>query len=147
MDNLDEQIKNSQKQYQPTINFADVTTQQITKPHKRRFHGIKLWAPALAGVIVAVAVVFVVIPNNSNVTNRSVNHRTYNGPSSPSTLKSPSQSSQAAANGSAAEGTDNASLTSDLNSINSAINQENNDQTSANSAINDQSQEITVPTD
>ena len=43
-------------------------------------------------------------------------------------------------------GTDNASLQTDLTNINSTMQQSSQDSTSANSAINDQQNEISVPT-
>jgi uncharacterized protein HemX len=43
-------------------------------------------------------------------------------------------------------GTDNTSLNNDLNSINSSMNQSTQDASSASSAINDQQNEIVVPT-
>jgi len=43
-------------------------------------------------------------------------------------------------------GTDNASLSSDLTNINSGLSQTNQDGAASNTAINDQQQEITVPT-
>jgi len=47
----------------------------------------------------------------------------------------------------AASGSDNASLNADLNSVGVGLSKENQDQTAANGAINDQQQEISVPTD
>ena len=47
---------------------------------------------------------------------------------------------------SAASGDDNQSLTSDLSTINNGLNNEDQAQDSATSALNDQQQEINVPT-
>lgn len=43
-------------------------------------------------------------------------------------------------------GTDNASLDNDLNTVGTSINQGNQDLTNSNNALNDQQQEISVPT-
>jgi flagellar basal body-associated protein FliL len=43
-------------------------------------------------------------------------------------------------------GTDNASLQNDLSNVNSSFNQQTSDQTTVNGAVNDQQNEITVPT-
>jgi hypothetical protein len=43
-------------------------------------------------------------------------------------------------------GSDNASLNTDLNTVGSGLTKENQDQSAATGAINDQQQEITVPT-
>jgi hypothetical protein len=45
-----------------------------------------------------------------------------------------------------ASGTDNSTLNSNLNNINSSLSQENNDNTSVNSGLNDSSNQISVPT-
>ena len=44
-------------------------------------------------------------------------------------------------------GSDNASLDNDLSTINKSVNQEQTDADSANTALNDQQQEIAVPTE
>lgn len=59
---------------------------------------------------------------------------------------SPASASSPSTTGSTSEGTDDASLDADLNSIDSGVSQSSQDLTTAQSGLNDQAQEITVPT-
>lgn len=130
MDKLDESIKRAKQTVEPSADFIDLTMQRIVGLKPKRNWSAKLWAPLLAGGLVAAALVFFILPS-SNITKN-------NAPSSDMT----SQTATALP-----AGTDNASLSSDLNMISNQINQENADQKDANAAINDSSQVITVPTD
>jgi hypothetical protein len=140
MDKFDDLIKNAKKLYEPRKDFVDTSMEKINNQHSKRHFRIKLWAPVLAGGLAVIALLFIVLPlgNNNSPSKEKLSSKTSSVPT------------QAVAssntNGSVAAGTDNASLTSDLNSINGSIGQENSDQGKANSALNDQSQEITVPT-
>ena len=143
MDKLDDDIKSSQKNYNPSSDFVETTLQQINNQHQTAHRRFKVWIPTLAGALVLLAI-FIIIPLHDNNKSGGV----FEGPSSSKSSSIQSYpTSQAAANGSSANGTNNASLTSDLNSVNNSISQESSDQSSANSALNDQSQEIALPTD
>ena len=135
MDKFDQAIKNAQKDSKPTSDFVERTMNQIGKHSKKRGWSPKIWLPALAGSLAVIAVLVLTIAPLSHTLKSSTQN------------PQPTQSQPVASSGSATSGTNTASLTNDLNGINSAINQENNDQSSANNALNDQSQEITIPTD
>ena len=88
-----------------------------------------------------VAIAFVIVP--------LVGH-TPSAPAQNSTGTSQQASSQQSATGSqgsAAAGTTNADLQSDLNGINGSMNQASSDQTSANSVVNDSQQQVSIPQD
>jgi hypothetical protein len=135
MDKFEQHIKSAQNIQQPNNNFVDKTMSQIELGSNNSRRGFKTWGPIFAGAVVVLAIIFLVLPINAKKTT-SVK------------LNPASKPSNAVADttGSASNGTDDASLTSDINSINSSIGQENVDQVSTNSALNDQSQEIVVPT-
>lgn len=142
MDKFDESIRNAKESYQPTNTFVEGTMKQISGLSTKKQKFFKLWLPAFAGGFAVVALLFVFVPalfgrgsSASTTTNE--------------TSSSSSQSSQSGqtSQGTQAAGTDNASLSSGLDGVNSAMNQETSDQTNADSALNDQSQQISVPTD
>ncbi len=136
MDKFDEVVKDSAEQPQPSAGFVDNTMQQINnKGPKRRFN-FRLWVPALAVVIVIVIAAILILPNNKSGSKSKT--------SSYSQLAS--QASRGTSGSTLPSGTDNATLASDLNSINTSINRENADQSNANSALNDSSKEISIPT-
>jgi hypothetical protein len=141
MDEFDELIKTVKQEHEPSNTFVEATMKQLgnQKSHKR--WNFKLWAPALAGVAVVIAIVFIALPGT---TTKNPTSSLVNGPNTASNASSSPKTTAVAA---PAPGADNAALNNDLASITSAINQENSDQGSANSAINDSQQEITVPTD
>ena len=122
--------------------MQEVVNQQPETEKKRR--GIRFWVPLAAGAAIVIALVFVLLPSGKSSTpgstSKSANVATTSGGTSTSTTNSQAES------GSIPAGTDNASLASDLSDVQGAMNQEGADQNNANSALNDQSQEITVPT-
>jgi hypothetical protein len=141
MDKFDQIIKNARETYEPNEHFVEDTMEEVTQqqPEQKKSRGIRFWIPIAAGAAVVIVLVFVLLPGGKAKAPGSV------GTSNVATTR--------AATGSQPEpttvpaGTSNADLVSDFASVQSAMNQENTDQNSANSALNDQSQEITVPTD
>lgn len=146
MDKFDESIKNAKVAYEPSSNFVERTMQKITGRRLKRRWSLKLWTPVMAGGVALIAIV-IILPLGSHTTTgsntSSGNSTTNQGQPAPS-----AQSAQSTTNasGSTAAGTDNTSLTNDLNSIDSSTSQESKDQSAANNAMNDQSQEVTIPT-
>lgn len=144
MDKFDQAIKNAMKPTEPSPDFVNKTMAQIEAGHKHRVLSWKVWAPALSGALVLLVVVLVALPSstpmrlNSNKSSVSSGSTAKSSPASSGSVPTKTVSLPA--------GSDDASLASDLNGIGSAINQEASDQNSANSALNDQSQEITIPT-
>jgi hypothetical protein len=137
MDKFDEVIKQAKPAYDTNPNFVDSTMQKIvTKPEKTRH--LKLWVSMSTATVAALLFIFLVILSTGHSNKLEPINKS-------SSLSSNSSSSQA--NQPIAASSDDASLAADIISINSSINQENNDQVGANSAINDSSQQIIVPTD
>lgn len=134
MDKFDCAVKNAQQEYKPSDNFVETVMQQINAQNPKHRRSFKLWSVMLAGGLAAVVIIFLVAPFGYNkLTNNTASN-------------SPGQSSQAASSSSLPAGISNAGLTGDLNSINSSMSQENADQNAANTTLNDQSQEIAIPT-
>jgi uncharacterized membrane protein len=130
MNNFEQSIKDAQDTHQPSPDFINRTMQQISEqqPKARKRWTIKLWIPALAGGLAIIAVIFFAFPSPATAPKAPVIHV-----ANTSTVP-------------IAAGTDNASLESDLNSVQGSMSQENTDQNSANTAINDNLYEISVPT-
>jgi hypothetical protein len=133
MDKFDQTTKQAKQDHEPNNNFVEETMQQISGGPSHKHWSIKFWAPALTGAVALIAIISVVLLGSSH--------------SKMSTTSQPSTTVAQAKQQPATSGSDNASLTSDLNGINNSQSQENNDQNSANSALNDSSQQISVPTD
>jgi hypothetical protein len=135
MDKFEQQIVNAKKPYEPSTNFVEETMEQLKNEKPRRRWNIKVWAPALVGTVAVVAIAFIAWPkpaNTTDSTNTSDQAQTSQG----------TQSKSAAATGS-----DDASLNNDLNSIQGSINQAATDQNGAENAVNDNQQQVTVPTE
>ncbi len=141
MDKFDQRIKHAMRTIEPTSNFVEVTMQQVENVQVKKRWNLKLWIPVTAGSVAVIAIVLVTIAlvghNDASKknSNQSVatNQVQQTQPSQSSTVNPPS-------------GTDNASLASDLSGIDGAMSNENADQSSATAAINDNSQQIAVPT-
>jgi hypothetical protein len=142
MDKFDESIKNARETHESSEHFVEETMQAVMnqQPDQKKTHGIRFWLPIAAGAVVVIALVFIFLPTakssapgNANKTNVAST-----GSSAPASSAAPTA---------VPAGTSNADLASDLSNVQGAMNQESNDQSSANSALNDQQQEITVPTD
>jgi hypothetical protein len=146
MDKFDQTIKDAQEAHEPSEHFVDDTMKQVmeqkTVGSEKKRVNFRLWVPIAAGVVIVLALVFVLLPSAKT-----------NAPGSSSKTNVATTGMTSGTSGEKAEsatipsGTSNADLASDLSNVQGAINQENTDQSSANSALNDQSQEITVPTD
>jgi len=133
MDEFDDSIKAAQHAIEPRKDFVETTMKQIqlTKPHKKR--GLKLWIPSAAVGAALVMGAVLLFPG------------LFSTNSQPTTTQS-TLSSHTSAPATPAAGSDNASLQNDLDTINSSMNKEAGDQSAADSAINDNSQQIAVPT-
>jgi hypothetical protein len=138
MDKFDQSIRQAKQTYEPDNKFVEATMKQIVTKQPHKLWNMKLWAPALAGSLIVIVLVFIALPignhksalkNDNPVASQSANTPASQTATQPAT------------------GTDNAGLASDLSDIDSSMNQENNDQNSANSALNDSAQQISVPTD
>lgn len=140
MDDFDKIIRNAEQTYQTSATFVEDTMQQISLKPTTPKRGLRLWLPVLISGMAVIAVVIVASPlkghffspNDSAITTSSNNQG--------SGEKSSSQQPTSA-------GTDDASLSSDLNGIGTAMNQESTDQNTANGALNDSAEQITVPTE
>lgn len=133
MDKFDQSIKNSTNPVEPTNEFVDKTMSEITKGCSKKSWNVKIWAPVLVGSLAVIVVLFVAlkpstktpINNTSTLTSSAQQPATTTTQSATATPATPAAS------------TDNASLSSDLGSVQSSINQEAADQSNANSALND----------
>lgn len=130
MDKFDQQISKAKPPFEPKTNFVEDTMNQLPnqKPHHR--WSMKIWAPAITGVVAVAIIAFVVWPR----------------PSANAPATNQNSSSQPSASAPLTTGTDNASLSSDLNSIQSSLDQSAKDQTGAEGAVNDNQNQIAVPT-
>ncbi len=152
MSKFEHQIKNSKHIYTPTDDFVAKTMAKIAKrqPGNRSWH-LKIWLPIMAGGLAVL--VLLILPTHQNAAkqlNISPASQSTTKPqsSNANTTTAPtSQSTSQPASGSAGSGTDNASLNSELNSISGSMGQESKDQQAANNALNDNQQEINVPTE
>jgi hypothetical protein len=143
MDKFDQTIKNAHEAYEPKEQFVDNTMHEVMDQQmgsKKEWRGFRLWAPVAAGTVVVIALVFVLLPG-STAPSTAKNGATNN------TGKTTASANEQAESDTVPSGSGNASLASDLSSVQGAMSQEGADQNSANSALNDQQQEITVPTD
>jgi len=143
MDKFDQIIKNSKKEITPSTKFVDSTMEKIKKRGSHRFWNFRFVAPAIAGGIAILAIVFFATPLSSNL--RSDANKSGAKTNSTSSIAQ-STTSPATSAPTVPAGTDNATLDSYVSSISSSINQENSDQSAANTTLNDISQEITIPT-
>jgi negative regulator of sigma E activity len=150
MDEFDKSIKESNNAIEPSANFVDHTMDKVAElPKIRSGWGFKAWGSVVGGLVAVLAVVFVIVPltqNSSTKTDLESNVSSAKGVASNPAKQAPSTTATSKASPAPPAGTDDASLSSDLNSVSSSINQENADQSAANNAINDSSQEIAVPT-
>jgi hypothetical protein len=138
MDKFDQTIKSARDTHEPSEHFVAGTMGEIMhqKPEpEKKSRGVRFWVPVGAGAAIVILLVFVLLPSGKSSapgsTSKPANVATTNGQTE---------------SGSIPAGTDNASLASDLTNVQGAINQEGVDQNNANTALNDQSQEIAVPT-
>lgn len=134
MDEFDRQIVNAKQPYEPKPNFVEGTMNQLKNQTPHRRWSIKFWAPALAGVAALAVIAFIIFPKPTN-------------PTGVAGMTNQGGTSQASQSTSLPAGSDNASLDSDLSSIQSSMNQTGNDQSGAENAINDNQQQISVPTE
>lgn len=140
MDKFDDTIKQSKPQYEPRGTFVEDTMQQINAKPKRSNRRFAIWT-SMAGAVAVLAIVFVASPLWKNVTHNSKNNTQTTAANTAQTSNTPGGNS-----GSLPAGTDDASLASDLASIQSSQNQENTDQSSATNTLNDSSQQVAIPT-
>jgi cytoskeletal protein RodZ len=143
MDKFEQSIREARRNHEPAHDFVNSTMQLLQTKHSRKRWSLRLLVPIVAGavVIVIVLVVFVIRPGSvgNNSKSQSSNQFAQNS--------GQSQDSDSPSNGqSSAADTSNSSLRNELNGIQSTINQENTDQSSANSSLNDSQNQITIPT-
>lgn len=114
---------------------------------RKRFHASSRGSSALEIVLLVVVVVVVGFVGwevrNHYKTNTPVST---SGQTSPTTTTSSTSGSSGKVNTLANSSNSDQNLNAGLSSINSGLNQSAQDSTSANNALNDQSQQITVPT-
>jgi len=128
MDEFDKKITNAQQSYEPKPNFVEATMEQLPEKVPKKRWNIKIWAPALAGTVAVVAIVFIVWPRPITNDSTSTNHVATPATTTPPTTNDPS-------------------LQGDLDDVQSSMDQTSSDQSSADSAVNDNGQQITVPTE
>jgi negative regulator of sigma E activity len=139
MDNFDQHITDAKKEYEPRKDFVDMTMQQVRQTQPKKKWGMRLWVPtaAVGAAVVIAAILFIPTLNHSNTASTKV--------ATPTTSTANQTAPTTSTTPAVPAGTDNASLDSDMNGVNSSMSQESSDQTSADSAVNDSSQEVTVP--
>jgi len=143
MDKLDDLIKESSKDMAINNNFTDETITKIKHSKKSIFwHSLKFRILAGALVVLIIALEIISSFSSPKVATNKVNLTVASKANNASTQ--PINSSTEPSNIPAAD--NNVSLAADVNSIDSSINQENNDQTFANRGLNDSQYEITIPT-
>lgn len=136
MDKLDKTIKESKYNFLPDKNFVDLVMKRVEASQPKQFSWLGYW-PAFAGGTMAVMLlaVFVVLrPFSSNQT--FGNTKT---PIASQIANNQSQPSQ--------DGNDNSSLNASLNDINNGLSQGDKNLNNTDATINDQNQQIAVPTD
>jgi len=129
MDKFEQQIKDSKPEIEPSGDFKAQTMAKIEEVPKKRFGFNKYLPVGLGAVLVLIVALVLVVPSlksNTSSTNNS-------GAATQSTAP-------------ASTNADLTSLNNDLSSIGAGLNQENSDQSFANTALNDNQQQITVPT-
>jgi hypothetical protein len=147
MDKLDNIISESKENYTADPAFVNKVMAEVATakaPKRRKFILFRSWPPVLASSLALVAVlVFVTVtllsPGNSSSKGTSTGKTS---PKSTQVVATDTPSSATPVPTSSGPGTDNASLTNDLNNVNSGLGREGQDLSSSN-----QQQEITVPTD
>lgn len=139
MDKFEENIKDSKASYQPRSDFVERTMQRIETPVRPRRRTLPIWITA-GSALALLAIVFLAVPTLRNAATNTPASPT----SSQTATKNGSSTSQST---SLPAGTDDTSLASDLGSIQSSLNQEQHDQSSATSTLNDSAQQIAIPTD
>jgi hypothetical protein len=141
MDKFDDIINQSKPTIEINQKFTDNTMNKINAKPKKGWR-LKRWAPLGGGALALLLIIFLLFPSAAN---KPMSEQSAADHSSSTTnrLGSANPSSQAALSSADSD----ASLTADINSVTSSINQENGDQMTASSAINDSSQVIAVPTD
>lgn len=145
MDKLDQNINEAKDTHEPSPEFVPTTMHKVEAvgtPKKRRF-GWKVWAPLGGGaVVVAGIIAFILVPRmNSTTANTTTGAATSNtSAQTPSSIQTTTGTPIDPTN------TSDAALNSDLSSIKASLNQSSSDQSAADSSINDNQQQISVPT-
>lgn len=136
MDKFEQSITDAQESITPSVDFVAATMHRINGQIVNRRRLFRLWLPVLAGSLAAIALVLF------NVMNPPAK------PPAPQLAQTPQSgnSQQSAAPSTAAQGTDNSSLSNELAAIGGDLSKGNNYLASASSAVNDQQQAISVPT-
>jgi hypothetical protein len=98
-----------------------------------RHRSRRLWFVLATVAAVVIVIILVLLTRKTEAPGKSATMTT-------------SSNTAAASSATLPAGTNNASLSSDVNNIQGSMNQENSDQTTATSTLNDSQQEITVPT-
>jgi hypothetical protein len=134
MDKFDESIKDAQTTYQPSKDFVDTTMSRLADTQPSRARSSKKWYGVVAAALALIALVIGigVYRHHSTGPVAVVTGGTSATPTT-TTTQPPA-------------GSDDAALTASLNDVSTSIAQENNDQTAATTALNDNQQQITVPT-
>lgn len=144
MDKLDDDINKLKKIHQPRASFVADTMKNIRElPMHSQKPARKTWIFVLSPIL-AVFILFFAFSNllhhSATTTNNSPNSSTT---SSTQSNQTPSTQPTTAT---IVPGTDDASLQADLNSVNTSITKSQQSLDNANSAINDQQNQIAVPT-
>ena len=141
MKKFDEKIIHARRSYEPSVDFVDKTMVRITprKFGRTRKFSVKIWAPALVGVLGVFAIVFVatVQPEEQQVV--GVN-KTIAPPAKQDPQPVPSETPAPIS-----DGTDDSSLQGDLDAIQEWMNQIDKDQHGVDAAFNDSAQQIKIP--
>lgn len=141
MDKIDQHIRESAQAHAPNSQFVTATMQKIEALGAPKKHWLnwKMLAPAVGGVAVVAVAVIVFTPHVSS----PVANTTLTGSKSGADVKS-----QAAVSAPIdPTNTTDAALDSDLGSVQASLSQSSSDQSAADSSINDNQQQISIPTE
>jgi len=141
MDKFEQRVKDAREDYQPSGGFVDRTMEEVRK-HKiqRRRFSLKIWAPATVGTVAVLAIAIIFAP-------KLTPHNVIDSSKNPISLpKAGAKSVPSASPAPISDGSDNASLQRDLSSVQASMAQTGSDQSNTDSAVNDNQQEISIPT-
>ena len=138
MDKFDAQLQNAREEYIPSDGFVERTMEEVKKRKIRRRFSVRLWAPAAVGLVAVLIIAVIIVPKPTSETANSAKSEQ----NAQKTAQVKPSSSPAAIN----DGTDNATIERDLDSVMSSMGQSAADQSVTDSAINDNQQSISIST-
>lgn len=141
MDKIDQQIKESAQIYEPKQEFVETTMQKVeaTGAPKKRWLNWKVLTSTAGTVTVVAIAIFVFVPHSNSPTAST----TTGG----SKAEIDSQSQTAVNAPINPTNTTDTALDSDLSSVRASLTQSSSDQSTADNSINDNQQQVSIPTE